>query len=279
VWNTIARGGEHGISAIAEGSGPGETRVNLRFSNFADDGTPGALFTQGTNVGISWTGDSQAQLPIFAPSCNGDYRQLASSPTVGAGSDDAYLGSSDIEGDPRHTGTIDIGADEFVPPGPSATCPSAAGPGTGPSGAAAGDTSAPVFASASLTNRVFAVDPAGPAEVSAARKARRGTTFRDSLSEPARVVFTIQRKAAGRKRGKRCVNPTRHNRTKRKCTRHVLLGRFAQQAGAGSNSKRWSGKIGRRRARPGRYRATLVATDAAGNRSKPRRLSFRVVRR
>jgi hypothetical protein len=43
--------------------------------------------------------------------------------------------------------------------------------------------------------------------------------------------------------------------------------------------KKFSGKIGRRRLKPGRYRATLVATDAARNASKPKRLRFRVVRR
>jgi hypothetical protein len=31
--------------------------------------------------------------------------------------------------------------------------------------------------------------------------------------------------------------------------------------------------------KPGSYRLTLVATDAAGNASKPKRLTFKVVRR
>jgi hypothetical protein len=40
----------------------------------------------------------------------------------------------------------------------------------------------------------------------------------------------------------------------------------------------FSGRIGRRALRPRRYRVTLTATDTAGNRSRPRRASFRVVR-
>jgi hypothetical protein len=47
---------------------------------------------------------------------------------------------------------------------------------------------------------------------------------------------------------------------------------------AGRGRIGFSGRIGRRALRPGRYRATLTATDLAGNRSPARRLSFRVVR-
>ena len=51
--------------------------------------------------------------------------------------------------------------------------------------------------------------------------------------------------------------------------------RFEAPAVAGRNSTR----LASRRLRPGRYRATLLATDAAGNRSEPRRTTFKVVRR
>lgn len=132
--------------------------------------------------------------------------------------------------------------------------------------------------SASLSSRVFAVDRGGAPErpVGAARK---GTTFRYRLSEDARVVFTIERALPGRRSGRRCVKPTRRNRGKRKCTRYQRFGRFAQASKAQSNSKRYSGRIGRKAMKPGSFRATLVATDAAGNRSKPKRLALRVVRR
>jgi hypothetical protein len=59
----------------------------------------------------------------------------------------------------------------------------------------------------------------------------------------------------------------------------VLVGRFAVMSRAGTNRHRFSGKIGRRSLRPGKYRVALVATDAAGNSSRPLRLRFRVVRR
>jgi CSLREA domain-containing protein len=141
------------------------------------------------------------------------------------------------------------------------------------------DTTAPVISSASLKPDRFAVDAKGAAETAVAARARKGTTFRYTLSEPARVVFTIQRQLPGRKVGKRCRKPSRSNRAQRKCKRYKAAGRFAQQSAAGAVRKRFSGRIGKRKLKPGGYRAVLVATDAAGNHSTATRLSFRVVRR
>ena len=119
----------------------------------------------------------------------------------------------------------------------------------------------------------------GAAETPVAARARRGTRFRFRLSEAARVVFTIQRARPGRRVKRRCVKPVPSNRGRPKCTRFTGARRFAVTAVAGDNVKKFSGRIGRRALRPGRYRATLIATDAAGNASAPRRLRLRVVRR
>ena len=148
-------------------------------------------------------------------------------------------------------------------------------PGPGP----AIDTIAPMLTSASLTNTTFAVRPRGAAEVPVAARAKRGTVFRYTLSEPARVVFTIKRATIGRRVGGSCRRWTSANRNRRRCTRYVRAGRFAKQSATGANRHRFSGRIGRRSLRPGKYRATLVATDAAGNRSTPRRQGFTVVKR
>jgi hypothetical protein len=110
---------------------------------------------------------------------------------------------------------------------------------TAQGGGAAKDTTAPIILSASVKPKTF--------------RRRRGTTFRYKLSEPAKVVFTIQRR-----KGKRYVKATR----------------FSKASKAGANI--W--KFRTRKLRPGRYRATLVATDAAGIRSKARRVTFRVKR-
>jgi CSLREA domain-containing protein len=122
------------------------------------------------------------------------------------------------------------------------------------------DTTPPRFLSASVRPRRFAVNRHGKREKPVAAAVKHGTTFRLKLSEAARVVFTLQRRSAGRHK------------------RWVKAGRFAMKAKQGANKKAFSGRIGRKALRPGTYRATLVARDAAGNRSKPRRLSLRVVR-
>jgi hypothetical protein len=145
------------------------------------------------------------------------------------------------------------------------------------------DLTAPVI-QASVDPRVFAVDRRGRAETPIAEtagrpKAPRGTRFRYTLSEPAQVVFTIQRRAAGRRVKGRCVRPTRRNRKRRRCTRFVQRRAFAVDGVPGDNTKRFRGRIGKRSLRPARYRATLVAIDAALNRSAAERLGFRVVRR
>ena len=52
--------------------------------------------------------------PLLVDPLNGDFRQLAGSPTINAGSPDAFTGPLDIDGQPRTMGTaMDIGGDEF----------------------------------------------------------------------------------------------------------------------------------------------------------------------
>ena len=118
---------------------------------------------------------------------------------------------------------------------------------------------APAIVSASLSRRTFAVNRRGAAEKPVVSRAKKGTTFRYTLSEAARVVVTIQR-AVKRRRYRR-------------------FGRFALSGVAGANRHAFTGRIGRKRLKPGRYRAVLVATDRGGLSSQPRRLKFKVVRR
>jgi hypothetical protein len=47
---------------------------------------------------------------------------------------------------------------------------------------------------------------------------------------------------------------------------------------AGANRVKFTGRVGRRALKLGRYRARLVASDAAGNRSAGRFVRFRVKR-
>ena len=114
----------------------------------------------------------------------------------------------------------------------------------------------PVITSASLSRRVFAVNPRGRAEKPVVSRVKRGTSLRYTLSERARVLVTVRR-----------VRPRRR------------IGGFAVASKAGRNRHAFSGRIGLKRLKPGRYLAVLVATDSGGLSSSPRRLKFKVVRR
>jgi hypothetical protein len=104
-----------------------------------------------------------------------------------------------------------------------------------------GDRAKPVLSRVRMTRRRFRVRP-------------RATAFRFSLSEPAGLRIVLRR-----------------------------FGRYVGQLrrrglAAGSNSIAWGGRLRGRRVRPGAYAAVLIATDAAGNRSLPRLIEFRVLR-
>ncbi|HEX6229488.1 MAG TPA: choice-of-anchor Q domain-containing protein [Solirubrobacterales bacterium] len=219
--------------------------------------------------------------PQFVDVAAGNFALQATSPLIDRGDPSLVAPSQlDLAGNPRSLdgnrdclAAPDIGAFELA--GQAATC-------------LADDP--PSVSGFRVTNKVFAPKgkstkrKRGRAAVSAKRKRRRvkrGTTFLYRLSEPARVRITIERKARGRKvrrRGKtRCVRP-RRGKTKPRCVRFIKVGSLSAQKQAGRRSTRFSGRLRGKRLRPGRYRATIVATDAAGQRSRPRRVAFRVVR-
>ena len=161
-----------------------------------------------------------------------------------------YVVSSDSD-------TITHFTREPVPPPPPAPEPGPQNPGApgpgGPGPGQAADTQAPIISGLAVSNARFRVGAA--ATPLAARRAPVGTTFRYTLSEPATVTVAIQRS-----RGRRWVKAA-----------------TLQRAGRlGANRLRFSGRVGRRKLAPGRYRAVFTATDTGGNRSSGARIGFRV---
>ena len=49
-------------------------------------------------------------------------------------------------------------------------------------------------------------------------------------------------------------------------------------ANAGTFSRRFDGRLGGRALKPGRYKLSLAAVDAAGNAARPVAVAFRIVR-
>jgi hypothetical protein len=165
-------------------------------------------------------------------------------------------------------------------------------PNEAPTGPAPGDQGAPAPPppSGSLdvvaaTIRQYAVRPyafrarsRGQSVLPAAAPLATRVGYR--LSEPARARFAVERAAPGRRVGRRCARLTPRNRGRRPCTRYLRLrGSFRHQGAAGKNAFTFTGRIGGRKLRAGRFRLVMRATDAAGNRSTPKRTGFRIVAR
>ena len=130
----------------------------------------------------------------------------------------------------------------------------------------------------SLTNKVFRA-AGGRASASAKRPTPVGTTFRWRLSEAARVRIAVERQGTGRRAGGRCRKETPKNRKARKCTLYTASGALTARGKSGKGSKRFDGRLRRKALPPGNYRGVMVATDSAGQRSKAKRVAFKIVRR
>jgi hypothetical protein len=94
--------------------------------------------------------------------------------------------------------------------------------------------------------------------VSSLRARRVDVSYK--LSETARVIVKVQRRLAGHR------------------ARYRTLGKVAKPGKQGANRLKLSRRIRAKDVRPGRYRAVIVAVDAAGNRSAPKAATFRVSR-
>ena len=98
------------------------------------------------------------------------------------------------------------------------------------------------------------------------------------MSERSTVVISLDRRAAGRRVGKRCLAPTARLRRRKACTRLLRAGRLTRMLPAGLRSIAFSGRIGRTALRIGGYRASVTAVDAARNVSRARTVTFDIVR-
>ena len=98
--NVIVRGAVHDINANSSGG-----HCSAQSSNFRPGLSPGVVAGAGNNEAA----------PRFADAVHGDYRPLADSPTVDAGTSHALLGAGDPAGCPRTLGAApDIGAYEYA---------------------------------------------------------------------------------------------------------------------------------------------------------------------
>ncbi|MDQ6728892.1 MAG: cell wall-binding repeat-containing protein, partial [Actinomycetota bacterium] len=138
------------------------------------------------------------------------------------------------------------------------------------------------LSAASLTHKVFRVG--SPATAVTAKKSKKkrapiGTTLKFTLSSAAKVKIVISELTTGRRSGKKCVKATHALRHHARCTLAVTKGTLVRtHAITGANAVPFSGRIGKGALQPGRYEATLSATDSSGRDSNVVHLSFKIVR-
>ncbi len=176
----------------------------------------------------------------------------------------------EFAGDGRSASTFtDSGAGDCVGPPvqptptttTTTTTPAAAPPpAVGPSANTA-DRIRPVISRARLSRSRFRVG----ARATAISTVARGTTVAYSLSEPVTAVFRIDRRVSVRRGTRRVV-------------RYRRAGTLRRSGSAGPRRVPFSGRIGSKPLRPGRYRLTISARDGASNAGRRRVLRFTVLR-
>lgn len=159
-----------------------------------------------------------------------------------------------------------------------ASSPAAGGGGAPPPGGQSGggpsQTVSAAVTAEIISPSAFRAAPSGPSAL--ASRVRFGAKVTYSLNQATAVRFTVtQRKPGRRAKSGACTAPSKSNRKGRRCTRVVTLrGSFTRTGVAGTNSFRFTGRLGGRTLKPGRY--LLVATPAQGG--TPKSSGFRVVR-
>ena len=281
VTHALATGGSTGLVA---GGDFRLTTPGLRAIHFADFLLPPLAPPAPTAT----AGGGQATVAFTAPPGDGGSPVTSFTVTASPGGQTASGASSPLTVDGLDDGksyTFTVAAANAVGTGP-ASAPSNAVTPLGPGGGGGADRVKPRLLAFTATRKRFAVGkgrtPAnGTARAAAARKrkrAKKGTTLRLNLSEAARVRFAVLAKKAGRKVGKKCRKPTRKNRRRKRCTRLVANGAFTRSAPRGRSKVAFSGRIGKRALKRGRYVIRATPTDAAGNKGSRRSLSFTIAR-
>jgi hypothetical protein len=238
--NVIASGGQYDVNVPHVCGGSGSASIEVAYLTHSSF-RRSKLSQSPPSSRVEEGGGNQEAEPLFAAPASLDFHELAGSPTVDAGVDTPQLGTKDIDGEERvQGGAPDIGADEFVPPPPEP------------------DMRRPVASLLRVTPGAFRARVSG--------KRRRGARISYALDEAATVTFTVKRIV------RRVV---RH----RKRTRYVpVRGSFADTGEVGGNRMRFTGRMNRRRLKPGLYRLAALPVDAAGNTGNAVLTRFRILR-
>jgi DNA-binding beta-propeller fold protein YncE len=117
------------------------------------------------------------------------------------------------------------------------------------------------------------------AVISRKRKPPVGTVFSFTLNEQATVSFSFSRSVSGRKVAHKCVAKSRKNARHKSCKRTIAAGTLRFAGHQGVDRVVFDGRVSRtRKLTPGTYTLAIIATNAAGLRSAPAKLTFTIVK-
>ena len=144
----------------------------------------------------------------------------------------------------------------------------------------------PALSKLSLKPKKFAVAKKPTAKAAAKKKGKKkspkGTKIRFTLNRDADVAFTIEKRTVGRKVKGKCVKAKKGRKVpkKKRCVRWVPAGKLTRAAQpAGARTLYFSGRIGKKKLRPGGYRVALQATATSGTSPVSKPLPFTVLRK
>jgi hypothetical protein len=110
-------------------------------------------------------------------------------------------------------------------------------------------------------------------------KTPTGTTFSFSLNEQAAVTFSFTQLVGGREGAHGCFARTHANAQRKGCSYAVTRGTLSFTGHDGTNSVRFTGRVSyTEKLKPGRYTLVITATNTAGQKSAPQKLSFTIVK-
>jgi hypothetical protein len=288
AWQTDSGCARRTVADVAAVADP-NTGVAV-YDSFPYNGQSGWLVFGGTSVAAPIVAGFDALIGSSAGTPSYAYNHLSSYYDVISGNNGSCKGSYLCTAGAGYDGPTGLGTPKgtpvAAPPPPPAAAPSGGGAGApapggttsvaGPvNGAVTIDRVKPNVSSLLLSSNVFRAARSGPTALAAISVGTRVTFV---LSERATATFRVERVSSGRVVGRRCVTATRSNRGARRCTLYRLLsGRFSRAGSPGLNAVRYAGRLAGHALSRGRYRLDLMATDAAGNRSRVLRAAFRIV--
>lgn len=258
--NALATAAGTGPTVVVQpGDGVGDTPIR-EFPGRVSVKKGQHLALDGTNVWATYNSSGDKFSYLFAPPLVQGQGPRGSTSSTGE-----LLVAATVEPDSDKDGFGDETQDK---------CPTE---GNGGAACSSPDTKKPVVSRLSLAPASFPAAKSGPSLIGRTF----GTRISYRLSETAAVTFRVQRQRTGRRIRGRCRAATRRNkaRSRRRCKRYTnVRGSFKHTGGAGANSVRFTGRVGGKRLKVGRYRLVAVAADSAGNRSKTTRKAFRIKR-